>query len=160
MQVFSKKTSQAIRIQTAHTDCFCFLRRIPIPPIFLQIHNTVVADFHALLPQTADLLIFPAEHKCACHPTLAVYHAVAFDGFRVGILVQGIADHTRKARVARQERNIPVGRDTSLWDLSDNFIDFLKGIHRITDSILAQKIYNYKFSTPLPTRLISALVST
>ena len=146
---------------TGGHDLFLGKSNVPeIPPIFLQIDKAVVADFHALLPQTADLFVFPAEHKGARHPPLAVHHAVAFDGFGVGILVQSIADHARKPRVARQKCHIAVGCDTSLWDLSDNFIDFRKGIHRITDFILAQKIENYKFSMPLPTRLISALVST
>ena len=55
----------------------------------------------------------------------------------VGIHVQGVADHAAPARIAREHRDLSVGRDLAAGDFPYHIIDHLKGIfHAITRLLL------------------------
>lgn len=107
-----------------------------IPPIFFQIDNTVVADFHAFFAQAADLLVFAAEHKSVGYLPLPIDNAVAFDGFGVGVLVERVPHHTRQARIARQKCNIAVSGNATFRNLAHDCINFFKSIHILTACIV------------------------
>ena len=72
------------------------------------------------------MFIYAAEGEGAGRLAAAVDHAVAWDMLWVGIHVQGIADDAAPMGIAREHRDLSVGRDLAVGDAPDNIVDQFK----------------------------------
>ena len=96
--------------------------------MLFEVHEALLAESDALLFEQADLHVLPAERERRRDPALAVDDAEARDMRRVGIDVQRITDHARKARVPGEGCDLPVGRDPAARDPPHDIIDCVEGV--------------------------------
>ena len=134
-----------------------FSARQGLPLILFQINIAVVAHLDALLAKQVNLHIHSAEHKRFRYSAVSVYNPVAFYRCRVGVLVQGIADHPRPSRISCKQGYLTVGCDLALWYLLYTFVYFLKRSH-ITCTALRPSLPLSLFSHQ-PVRCIHRLSS-
>ncbi len=72
------------------------------------------------------MFVDAAEGEGAGRLAVAVDYAVARDMLWVGIHVQGIADDAAPMGIAREHRDLSVGRDLAVGDAFDNVVDQFK----------------------------------
>lgn len=72
------------------------------------------------------MFIDAAEGEGAGRLAAAVDYTVARNGLWVGIDMQGIADDAAPMGIAREHRDLSVGRDLAVGDAFDNVIDQFK----------------------------------
>ena len=72
------------------------------------------------------MFIHAAEGEGGGRLAEAVDYAEAWDMCGVGVHVQGIADHTAPSGIAREHRDLSVGRDLAVGDALDNVVDQFK----------------------------------
>lgn len=81
----------------------------PVPEILFQV-DSAVDEGYALVFQESYLLVYASEGEGARRLAEAVHYPVAGDMLRVGVDVQGVADHPAPPRVAREHGYLSVGR--------------------------------------------------
>ena len=101
------------------------MKLFPVPEVAGEV-DSAVDERYALVLQEGDLFIHASEGEGGGRLAEAVDHAVARNVLWIGVHVQGIADDAAPMGIAREHRDLSVGRDLAVGDAPDNIVDQFK----------------------------------